>query len=258
MMQIKKSLLVLMLAAVVFLTSVNFVYANAVDDEKQIETIKISAENSLNVHKAALEADKTNFGVSDSESFDNTTLGKGYPFYVISSELLNNQNYENILSFRGYIFPIMIGDKTIGFATVVESNGKGDIQKISNITTFEKDIAEAKSLLNNSTNKLIYDDNLHLFALIEQNDSEYNILPIRNNDSLGLVKHQKKSLNESAEKILLYHKEMTKDKMELGGGTDPIKDNRNMTSNIFGLTAGIVLLITACIVYRRKLNTGEK
>lgn len=252
---INKRFLVLMLTVAVVLMSANFAFANGLEEKKQIESIKLSVEKSFNGHKGALEVDKKNFGLSDSESFSNATLGNGFPFYVISSVFLNSQSSENAFSFGGYVFPIKVGKKAAGIVVVREINGKWDIAEMINNFTFEQDIADAKKIFkDNSTTKLIFDDYFHLYALVVQNNSGYNILPIRDNETFDLKKHQVKSLEESAEKIRTYHKERIKDKMKLGGGTDETtrSQDRNLNYIIIGLTIIAVSAASFSVIKKRK------
>lgn len=254
-MVINKRFFMVIFTVVVLLTSANFAFANTLDDEKQIESIKLSAQKSFEAHKGALEVDKNNFGLTESESFSNATLGNGYPYYVISSDFLNNQNSENVLSFSGYIFPIKVASKTAGIAIVREIDGKWNVDEMISNSLFEKDIADAKKVFNkNTSTKIVFDDYLHLYALVDQKASDYTVLPMKDNAALDLNKHQEKLLSQSAEKIRLYHNERMNN-MKLGGGGDETLDKRGLNYIILG-AAVIAIFVTFFIVIRRKMSAA--
>lgn len=75
MKSIYKYLFTVLLAAAFLYINLNFVYA----DELADESIKRSVEIVFEVKKPILEADKKNFGLNDSESFADATLGDGVP-----------------------------------------------------------------------------------------------------------------------------------------------------------------------------------
>jgi len=251
-----KRLLVLMLSFSILIISNNLVFANDSDDKRQIDSIKMAIVGSFEKHKPALELDKKNFGLSASESFANATLGEGVPYYVISSDFLNNDQSTDLLSQHGYIFPIKVGNKSAGIVFVQEINGKYDVVGMQSYLAFEEDIANAKKVFNdNMQTELVYDISLHLCALANKN----NIVPILDNKAYDLKKNKIASLETVAKKVREHHSEMKQNPEKFGGmvhkGANSSQEKQNLYYVIIGLSL-IAIPATFFVVMRKRKHTA--
>lgn len=240
-----KRFLILMLSLTMVMVSNTLVFASEADDKEQINSIKMAIEGSFERHKPALELDKNNFGLSASESFSNAILGEGVPYYVVSSDFLNNEQNAELLSHRGYIFPIKVGNKSAGIVFVQKINDKYDIVGMQNYLKFEEDISNAKKVFNdNMPTELVYDIDLHLCALA--NKSKSNIVPILDNQAYELKKNQNASLETVAEKVRKQHNKVKQNPERFGGDSH---NTDNASQGKYYIITGVSIIILCAIFF---------
>ncbi len=174
--------------------------AKAVELENQIP-LDISEKNyieqSFEESKAPLEVDKMNWGLSETESFADATLGAGIPFYIFSEDFLNSkQGEDQALILAGYVFPVKVGEKPAGIAVYRYINGKLTKAEMGSVSNFEQEVIEGKKILKAEQNeKLIYDMNNYVIALAARSERGYDLLPILSTRFYGLQHYQLKPLS---------------------------------------------------------------
>ena len=210
-------------------------------DREQVDSVKLSIEQSFKGEMKSLEIDKSNFGLSENETFYDATLGDGHAFYTLSDGFLTNVSDE-ALTLSGYIFPIELNNKPCGIAIVQEINGIMEIVGKTNNLTFEKDIREAKALVQDGFSpKLVYDYSFRIYALAFGEGSEQSLMPLKDNDNFGLEKHQTIALRTISDDLHSTYRQRMKDSSALGGG---VGEEPAATGNML-LPA--VMFILACV-----------
>lgn len=255
---ISKFSLVFLFIFAFIIVSNNYTLAKEIDTD-QIDEVKSSISQKFEDYKDALEVDKSNYGLNDSESFSEAVLGEGVAYYSISKESIeNNEITEEPFTFRGYIFPIKLGDKSAGVVFATKEDGEWDISEVSSYLTFEKDFTAAKKLVENKTTaKFIYDSKYQVRAFADKNSSGYNIVPLKDNKALRLEKNEIKSYKDTADKIFEINKEKKNESDDLGGLGGTINDSRGINLNyiIMGLVF-IIISITAIVFFKKKHSSS--
>lgn len=189
------------------------------DDQKKVESITASAEKLFEEDKPVFEVDKTNFGLSDGESYSNAVLGEGVVYYVMSEDSLNGrQENADPFTMGGYIFPIKVGNKGAGIFKLKEINGELTIEGGASYLTFEQDLINAKNAnKSKGDTKYIYDNIVNLYGLAVYNESGIDFIPIRDNKSFGLTSGQIRTFNEILPQVHLRYQELMRN-TELAGG----------------------------------------
>ena len=254
---IGKSTLAFLLTFLIVIIFNNYTFASQLSDNSQIDSVKSSIAQNFEQKKIVLEADKSNFGLSDSESFLKAILGNGVPFYSISTDsIINNKISTDPFTFRGYIFPIKVGNKPAGIALVAETNAKWEIVDVTNNLTFEKDFADAETLIQDkSTAKFIYDPRYNLYALADQKTSGYDLVPIKDSGMLDLKKLEVKSFNGTADKIMEIYKQNADNNsmiVNTGGMGSEAASSHNRRSLYIMLALVFISIFTAFIIISRK------
>lgn len=255
---VNKRFFILILSFAILMLFNNLVFANESDSKEQVDSIKMTIGESFEKHKAALELDKNKFGLSASESFADATLGEGVPYYVISSDFLNNEQSPDTLSKYGYVFPIKVGKKSAGIVFVREIDGKYDVVGMQNNLTFEEDIANAKRIFNdNMPTELVYDKRLHLYALA--NKTKHSIVPLLDNEAYGVKKDKIMSLETAAKKVREKHNEMKQNPEKFGvmgyEGANSSQEKQSLYYIIIGLSL-IALPATFFVVIRKRKHAA--
>jgi hypothetical protein len=250
-----KNIISITLGLLILLTFNNVALAGSQDDQKKVDSIKVSAENLFNEVKPVFEVDKKNYGLSDAESFSNAVLGVGVTYYIISEDSLNGkQKNVDPYTLGGYIFSIKIGDKAVGIFKVREIREELTIDGGSSYFEFEQDLMDAKAVNKNTgETKFVYDERFHLSGLAVSGESEYDFIPTSDHGGFGLTKGQMKSFSEILPQIEKHYKEM-KDS-DLAGGlgystSDTATDRGNLIFVRLGL--GIITIGIGTVFVRRK------
>jgi hypothetical protein len=193
--------LVLLLITVFLMLSSSAVYASEWDEKQRIDAVKSSIQKSFEYYKNPLDANKTVYGLTGSESFTSATLGDGVPYYIVSSDdPVPKQIAKDDFSFDGYIFPIKIGNKSAGVLFAKKLNGNWSISKVTSYATFEQDIAGAKQLLQSTPSPmLVFDEKLGIAALITRDISGNKIVPVWDINHYNLKKNQIESYGQNSQ-----------------------------------------------------------
>jgi hypothetical protein len=170
-----------------------------------VDNVKdISIKNIYNF-KEAIIAQKSYYGLESSDDFDNITLGSPREYYSISIPFLNENsdtiNAESLIN-EGYIFPLKLNDKNIGTAYVKYSEGKWQVDSISN-SNLEDMITSAKEKNNLENVKLIIDESVKTFGLLcPDSNNNYFVSFYDINVGAGL----KKDIKVETKNLLKYIK----------------------------------------------------
>lgn len=234
---------------IIFIFTCNL-FAQEINEKQQIDFIKASVEKQFEAKKPQLELDKNNFGLSESESFSNATLGEGTIYYVISTDYLDGQKGD-FFAFGGYIYPIKVGDKNAGIVKVQDVGGEPAIVEMSSYSEFEQDMKDAKKIITaNSATIFIYDKRFHISGFAVPNDSGYDFLPTQENLSYGLEKNKMKSFDEGLLQIQQDYKNFLANKDMVGGTKSNPNDRKYINYGILGL--GLIVVCSGSILLVRK------
>lgn len=202
-MLFSKKLIASLLTGLLLIIFITPVSAAIPDNKTEMESIKSSIQQAFEYRKAQLDLDKKHWGLSESESFKDAILGDGVPYYNFASDLQDKINISNNdFVLVGYIFPIYVGSKPAGVVYVREVKGKFDIVEMSSYLTFDQDIKEAQSQLKADSNTLfLLERGLNIRALVVQEESGMDMIPISDNKELGLVKNRRVPFDSKIEDI---------------------------------------------------------
>ncbi|MEQ8175559.1 MAG: hypothetical protein ABRQ26_10885 [Syntrophomonadaceae bacterium] len=187
-MQILKCNFLALLLALSFVFSPSlYAIAASLNEITNSDDVKSSVETQFQTKSEGLNLDKVNYGLNDGESFSAAKLGDGVPFFRLSQS--------QSLKHSGYIFPIIINNRSAGIAVVEQYQGKWQIVDIVSDLNLDRDIKEAtKQTREGIPTLLLYEPGLQLCALIIQNQSGDELISIRDSQYLGIRKYEKKPL----------------------------------------------------------------
>ena len=234
---------------IIFVFSCN-IFAQETNEKQQIDFIKEAVEEKFEAKKPVLEIDKKNFGLSESESFSNATLGDGTTYYVISTDYLDDQKGDPF-TLCGYVYPIKVGDKDAGIVKVQKVEGELAIVGMSSYIEFEKDLKDAQDMIANDTpTKFIYDARFHISGFAIPRDSGYDFVPTQENMSFGLEKNKTKSFDDNLLQIQQKYKNYLVNKDIVGGMNRNSNDARYVNYCVLGLV--LIMVCSGAILFMRK------
>ncbi|MEQ8176044.1 MAG: hypothetical protein ABRQ26_13370 [Syntrophomonadaceae bacterium] len=184
---LKFNFLALLLALSFVFSSSLYAIAASSSEITNSDDIKSSIETQFQTKSEGLNLAKENYGLRDGESFSTAKLGDGVPFFRLSQT--------QSIKHSGYIFPIIINNRSAGIVVVEQYQGKWQIFDIVSDLSFDQDIKEAANQIRGEiTPLLVYDPEWQLYALIIQNQSGDELIPVRDSQHLGIRKYEKKPL----------------------------------------------------------------
>ncbi len=265
----KHKWLVLILSGLLLLLSINPVLAVTPDEKSIIDEVTPTAQKFVKDRSPGLDLDKKHYGLSEAESFADGTISDGIPYYYISETITNsNQISKDIFSLGGFMFPIIVNGKQAGVVDVRNIKGKWDVYGVFSNLTLEQELREAKSQVQDiSSTMLLHDEFLGIRALLVTDGDKFDMIPLRSNDSLGLVKNEKVSFDSKADTF----RQSIKNAIEwanahpgmVGGGiiqtppesTYDIPKNQNK----YIITVGVILALAAAVltIKRRHKSVEE-
>lgn len=194
----------------IFLTSTSFAQAP--------QSIEEVATQSIQQFIPVLQHEREHYGLTADDPVDSatTTLGEGYPYFKFSVPAIKALEKGNstpslqqvIVPSGAYIFPVRVNGKPVGIA-FVEKNKKGELSviRISSYSTFEQDLAEAKSKLENLHGtgdwKLVYDEPFATVGIAMNSD----IISMQKNPLFAIEKNQINTVPQYVQHVLKVQKE---------------------------------------------------
>ncbi|MDW8802065.1 hypothetical protein P8V03_12985 [Clostridium sp. A1-XYC3] len=148
----------------------------------------ISMKNIENF-KEAIMVQRDSYGLKASDNFDSITLGDPIEYYSISLPFLKGTNdtiTDNLLKSEGYVFPLKLDNKNIGTAYVKYSEGKWQVNSISN--------GQLEALISKNNlkdTKLIIDRDFEIFGLLTSDSNSSYLIPLSDIYNLNMKKDSK-------------------------------------------------------------------
>ncbi|MEG0371462.1 MAG: hypothetical protein RR645_04115 [Clostridium sp.] len=214
------------------------------------------------MHISTFEADRHNFGISESDSIGDLSLGKGLPVYSIDYSKLNSSNEGMVDVIRdygnpNYRFAVKVGGKPIGIGEVMKKNGVYEVFRVGGGpgSDFEKQISETldasrKSGDFNSDDICLIEDN-HVFRGIYSKGDEKVVL-VNDSETLGLKKGQVVGFKDIHKRLLYVYEEGKKmaKKGMVFGGPGPYVEPYLRSGFIVIVSIGIMITISAILIIR--------
>lgn len=251
-----------------FLIGTN-VYAQVPDN------VQKAAQQGLKQFIPTLIQEKDHYNLSTTDNINNATLGEGIPYYRVSNSALDAfeagkkkpTSKDLYVSSDGYIYPIEVGNKSIGIAFVQNINGSWQMVQVSAYPSFEQDLKSANDQVKNALGsqnsqveeKFVCDPSYGLWGVSVSGSKNEFMVPLRTNNELGLKQNVIGKFDDNLAKLSTFHKNKKSNTKGLaGGGSGTDIGVQVQKQNL--LYGGVILifLISGGIFSWRKLVHNHK
>ncbi|MDF2671002.1 MAG: hypothetical protein K0R67_3308, partial [Paenibacillus sp.] len=209
------------------------------------------------------ERDKQNFGLSEASNLDQLILGEGYPYHTILDTAGSpniTPTIDNMLTPKGYIFPLKVGDSPAGIAFLQYVDNSWKIVQISSDLGFEEETRNAIAVIRQALNKeiikkedkvqLIYDLRLGLFGFTAKTVNVEEFVPLRKSYNLDIDKKVTfLDLNQKIKTVSenLSHKDNGTNSTSGGGGSST--QVQNSPKSLIWIYVLLFTIVVAIVFY---------
>ncbi|MHA6530595.1 hypothetical protein [Paenibacillus sp. BAC0078] len=239
-------------------TSSSFIFADSFAPAPG-EQIKSNIQNEFKLkYMGSLNVLKSEYGLGDTENFENAQISSGTAYYKISDAANSSE-----LVFAGYIFSIKLNNVAVGTIFSNNDSGSWEIFNISNNVNYEQPLLAAQSSLKDGEDvKLVSDIRYGINALYISGITGERILDLNSSNAKSSSLRAENTISKSVfdEKIKSIKENRaaspTKDGLlQMGSGQVDFTKSEDASSNklsVILLLCGVILIIPVFLILRKK------
>lgn len=256
---VKKNLFICFIAIIITFASTIVSFAVV---PNEVESAVIDALDSI---KEILNNEKHRYGISDNtDVMSKTELGNGFKYYEISENIKKENSGIDLIDLIvpvGYIFTIKTDNKPVAIAVVENQQDTWKCIGLSNYSSFEQDIVDAKNEaaksnifdFNNNDEKVIYDRRLGVYGFMKKGlDGKEYVGFVKENASVDIKKNDINDKDDFTSKILEINELLDENDNNL---QDKVKKDRVSNKTIYSvITVSTILFLVGAVVFRWSLS----